>query len=288
MRKTTVVIQAFDRASDDLREVCAFTVATDRSILSDSGESFALAMRDLLRRGEEVETVAAESAAERNKGAKPGRESLENLIDLEVYYDGRRAPVTPDRNEAGELRVASPQVGQKVHFVLRNKSSERLGVVLRVNGISTLMKEGLDRSVEQYTRWVLEPGKEYTLRGFYLEDGKTVEEFEVVDPSGQSDLSPAKLGLLELDVFRESAAGKEEALAKARKLSLRGPATKQAPRTLAELKTQVRRSVADRRDRDVGVIVAGSRSEADVQEVEFKGAEHAGAQVIRYYSPKAE
>jgi len=282
-RKTTVIIEVFDKQAPELREVANFTVPTDRSILSDTSESFSLVMRDIARkRGEDLEDEAARDAEARDKGKRvtPAEDTIEGLLDVEIYYNGEKADVTPDRNDKGEKRVAEPREGQKVHFVLRNKTNEKLAVVLRINGLNTLSKEGPEKQVNQYTKWVLEPKKEYAIRGFYPEKGG-VELFKVVPPSALGDLHADKLGLIELDVFREAGPDVEEAL-KTRKLSLRGlSAADRSADTIDELKKKLRRASMDAGKRPL--IVGGDVENVTVKEVEFKHLVHTGAMTIRYF-----
>ncbi|MBY0524253.1 MAG: hypothetical protein K2R98_12685 [Gemmataceae bacterium] len=284
MKKTTVVIEAFDRKTNALREVVNFTVPTDRSILADSGESFSLVKRgpdSLKRRAEELDDDATKNANDRNKGKKiVEKDAVDNLIDLDVHYNDQKVEVT--RDDKGQASIAEPQENQQVHFVIRNKSAERLAVVIRVNGINTLCKEGADKQVDQCIKWVLEPNKQYAIRGFYLEDGKTVEKFKVVAPDTLSDLSPDKLGLIEVDVFRESGNSDEELL-RTRKISLRGlkPGTAR-PATFAALKANVFQTMTVKKK---PIIYAGDQEQAVVKETDFKGPTHTGSLVIRYYQP---
>lgn len=281
--KTTVIIESFDRKAEELREVVNFTVPTDRSILADTGESFSLVMRDLAKkRGEELEEEAVRDSEDRDKGKKvaDNRDAIENLLDVEIYYDDKRSEVTEDKTVKGEKRVAEPREGQKVHFVLRNRTNERIGVVLRINGVNTLHKEGTDKQIDQYTKWILDPKKTYTLRGFYLEDGKTVETFKVLSPSTLGDLDPQKLGLIEVDVFR-SAPDLDEGAAR-RKLSLRGLNGKErTAKDLAELKARIHKatSAADHKP----LILPGEAEKTHVDEAELKSPVHTGSMTIRYY-----
>src|SRR5262249_6624897 len=64
LRKTEVVIEAFDRRAPDLRELARFPVTTDRRLLADLNESVALSTRSLKRRGDlqDEEAVAVATA----------------------------------------------------------------------------------------------------------------------------------------------------------------------------------------------------------------------------------
>jgi hypothetical protein len=288
-RKTTVIVEAFDAKATDLREIVNFTVSTDRSILSDTGESFSLAMRSILKRGPSPEENLDEPAVRDNEERTQGRtsakdeeikEQLENLIELEIFYDDQKMDINEAKNARGEKRVAAPRDGARVQFSLRNKSNERLAVVLRVNGINTLSKEGSEKQIDQYTKWVLEPNKKYTIRGFYLDDN-TVELFTAVSPAKLSDLDPQKLGLIELDVFRAAGDDIDESLTK-RKLSLRGLSAQNGKAdTLGELKDKIMKAARATAKRNV--IVGGEKEKTQVDSTEFKNPIHTGSMAIRYY-----
>jgi hypothetical protein len=286
MKKTTVIIEAFDRKANETREVINFTVRTDRSVLADSGTSFALVKRGdfIKKRDADLDDEANKNADERDKGKKVGddKDAVENMIDFGVVYNDQPVPI--NRNDKGEASIDEPQEGAKVFFTVMNKSSERLALVIRVNGINTLLKEGTDKPVDQCMKWVLEPGKRYSIRGFYLEDGKTVERFKVVAPDGLSDLDANKLGLIELDVFRSGGGEASEDLLKSRKISLRGLSAKQTkPKTFAALKMEVLQSLKAKKK---PVLYAGDADSTDVKEAEFKNPVHTGSMTIRYFQPQ--
>ncbi len=287
-RRTTVVIEAFDPKATDLREVANFTVPTDRSILSDSGASFSLVMRDLVKkRGEELAEEAARYNDERDK--KPlaqDPDAVENLVDLSVYYDDQKIPVVEDRNNAkGEKRVAEPPMGARVTFGLKNKTNERLAVVLRINGLNTAAPEGSEKQIDQYTRWVLEPGKPYVIAGFYREDGKTVDRFKVeASPAQKGALDPDKLGLIELDVFRSTT--QAVASLKSEELSLRGLSAKtKGAKDLAELQLKLMGTTEAGKTARRNVIVGGDTEKTFVEETKFENPTHTGSMAIRYYLP---
>jgi hypothetical protein len=288
LRQTKVTLQVFDQKNPaHLRDILHFTVPTDRSMLADLGESFVLPRRAFQKRGPEQDQDASDDAHQRDEaGLGPdGVKADEGLVELEVYYDNVKAEVTPDLHHPGEKGVPEPKAGQAVHFLLRNKSPERLAVVLRVNGVNTVHKEE-NREVGQFTKWVLEPNKDYAVRGFYLPDGLTVERYKVLsDEESQEagELSPAAKGLIELDVFREG--GLQFAR---RKVSLRGLSQReweqQPPQSLAELKAGIRRAAGQAGK--AGLIVPGERGQESVKETEFQSPIHAYSMTIRYYPRK--
>ena len=273
-KKTTVSIEAFDR-KDGKEEVAKFTVDTDRSILSDAGESFSL-----VKRGNDEDEAAIEDVAQRvndNKLTNP--DTVENFIDLEIYYDGQKQPIATQPN--GAKTVAEPKTGTKVYFKVRNKAKEQLALVLRVNGVNTLHKEGPERQIDRCTKWVLEPGKEYTIQGFYLRDNK-IEEFKVVSPAGLTSLDPLKMGMIEAAVFRQ--AGEEDPLSTRRLTNLRGldPA-KPRPATLKEMKAELFASY-QAPAQFKGVIVEGEvKQGGTIKTINWEKPTYAGSMTIRYF-----
>jgi hypothetical protein len=122
----------------------------------------------------------------------------------------------PDSGSPGEVRVrgskaADPKEGQKVKFVVSNVSQDTVGVVLAVNGKSSLFLEDLaSKSPGECTKWILSPGETYTIEGFYMsEDGKDVRTFKVLsdDDSAKADLAPDQKGVFTLFAFRPVGAG---------------------------------------------------------------------------------
>ena len=273
-RKTTVMIQAFDRKNLEMQEIARFTVDTDRSILSDTGESFAL-----VKRGDDADEAAIEDVTLRNDGKPKNEETVESILDLELYYDGQKQTITADG--AGNRRAPEPGDGKRVQFKLRNKTKETLALVLRINGVNTLGKEGPERQVDRCTKWVLEPGKWYSIKGFYL-DGNKVEEFKVVSPGALTSLDPRKMGLIEVAIFRKDDAA--DPLGSRRITNLRGLAAGTAqPDSFKDLQQQVfKASRATALFK--GLIVPGETKVGNkIEEVKFTNLTYAGSMTIRYW-----
>jgi hypothetical protein len=273
-RKTTVVIEAFEPKSAELKELGRFTVDTDRSILSDSGESFAL-----VKRGDDADALAIEDVALRNEGKASAGEPVENFLDLEIYYGGQKQEIVT-RKESSERRVAEPPEGKAVSFMLRNKTKERLLVVLRINGINTLLKEGPELQIDRCKKWVLDAKGVYAIKGFHLADN-SVEQFKVVSPAGLTTLDPQKMGLIELAVFRESEMN--DLLATKYLTNLRGlTPDRSRPATITDLKKVVLQSWGPATTK--GLIMPGElKAGAKIEEVQVQNPVYAGSMIIRYY-----
>lgn len=117
----------------------------------------------------------------------------------EIYYDGKEQAL---RNLNGTLRVDEPQKGVKIRFGLENKTNEKLGVVLRINGINTLQMEGADKQIEECSRWVLSPKGRYETDGFRVEKDKKMPFVGATSGEPLRQDLPAP-GLIEVAVFRE-------------------------------------------------------------------------------------
>jgi hypothetical protein len=284
--KTTVVLQAFDRDNVQPRMVLTFTVPVDRAVLTDLNQRWAVRKRSLDKGVDEKqlnETAVANAfggakAEEKVEGAEPADEDVDQLLDFQVFYNGKR--VRP--NAAG--KVPSPRTGDRVHFVLRNKSKERIGLVLRVNGINTLGYEKDPREPADYSLWVLDPGRKYQIDGFYP-TGRKMKPFRVVDPgkaTAQELADESRLGQIDLDVFREGAGG----AADLRLTSLRGDDDPVADR--ARLRGKLR-TAAGRRIRAKGIILADQvRESPEIAEVPFHGRWAAHLTISYFQRPAAK
>jgi hypothetical protein len=263
--KSTVVLEAFDaKAPDKVRKVAEFTVPADRALLADLGRRFTLTRRSLRKGVEEreLDDKVVQTALREPEPKVVGEDDVEQILDFRVYYNGK--PVR--RDDAG--RVPEPRPGDKVYFVL--KSKERVGLVLRVNGVNTLGYEKEPREVADYSMWVLDPGKEYRIEGFYPENGKVLP-FKVVAPGAGATgggVLLSKLGQIDLDLFREAGDSPADAGKDLRLTSLRD-APKAATR--AQLTGKLRVAV-NRKIRSKGIIVGDlARNVGPIGEVEFNG-----------------
>jgi hypothetical protein len=216
MQTTTLRILCFDKKANKLEEVTKFDVKTDRDILAEAGQSFVLSRSLVKKRSLEakdkedlddlMDTDAAKSAKDRdeNKGgaanAKGGNLANE-YVEFEVWYDEERQAPAADANEGGEARITPPRPGQKVTFSFKNKTGEDIGLVMFVNGKSTL--EYMTDAPEMCRRWVLPAdGKTYWIRG-YLDENDVLKPFKIAskdDETVKNELAD-KLGLIEVFVF---------------------------------------------------------------------------------------
>jgi len=131
---------------------------------------------------------------------RPGR-----LIQVDVRLDGRAAPLYPSPDGSGRLYVEARQ-GADYEVVLRNRSAERVGVVLVVDGLNAISGERAEASSPRNRMYVLDPWGETTVRGWRTSLSE-VRRFTFVDEaasySARSGKANAKMGWIEVGVFRE-------------------------------------------------------------------------------------
>ena len=198
----------------------------------------------------------------------------------------QQAEFSGDPDSPGEVKLSAPKENQVVHFTLANKSKERLAVVVRVNGQNTSVIEEDNLQPCDCSKWVVEPGKEYVVEGFYGKGGG-VSKFKVLsdEAAKQVTLNPETRGLIQVDVFAE---GKKDdsGLGSPQYLSLRtssrsanGEAVAR-PKTFDEAFNQVvassKKGPSDR------FIVPGDSGEAVIRMTTFENPTQIGSLVLRY------
>lgn len=308
MRRTTVLIEAFDRKTPDkVSKVLEFSVKTDRSILADLGQNFVVSSRALRRDGEDIDIAAEDSAANKDKQqpttptnpsspttpTSPTTPSEDKAVSLEIRFDGQPQAPTADPESPGEMRVPEPREGQKVTFVIRNVSSERIGVVLKVNGKNSLFEE-MDEPV-RCTKWILDPNDQYEIQGFHIDD-KTSIPFKVLTQAESEAVSYTdSLGVIQVFAFR-AVPDQNMKISLSRGLTARNSAKVPKARTLAERQSQlasltkagskttsskvVKRGVIEKDDPSAG-------KQDEVKRVEFPpNAQLQSSETVRYYKPK--
>ncbi len=275
MKTATIDVGYFDRTGV-IHRLSKFDVKTDRDILSDSGQSFAIARRGLKKRSlDDLDNDAANSAAQADSG-KPVNQQLSKdsesaPIKVEILYNGVSQNISADDASAGEMKLGTPAKGDTVAIQLTNTTSQKIGVVLKVNGISTLDNEtGEDASNR---KWVLEPGKPYQIQGFYVAD--KVNIFQVLDDNesaarmaDEAWAGKARAGYIDVSVFSEGPAPNPDSdtMKVGRGISLRNPTAKSRslnhPATAAEAKKKARELTMKKR----GLIDKGTNQQDSVLE----------------------
>jgi hypothetical protein len=266
LRHITIIVLAFSKADNELRPVAQFTAVTDPSLLMESGESFLV--RGAFDSGDEEkvrEQIADKAKQVKTAQAKYPLQDAATPVTLDVYYDTYKVPV---EIQGGKAWLPEPREGQKVVFVIkRGRSTERLGVVLKVNGENTLFKERLPDA--QCRKWILDPGAySVTVRGFQV-DGANANEFRVLSRAESKETEVyygADVGTISLAVFREKKDRPAPSLkdeAEDEQALLRGVFPKGHALNLAALQHQLRDSGSR------GLLAEGNLVAVGVQRVSF-------------------
>src|SRR5262249_44216578 len=206
-------------------------------------------------------------------------------------FDGEEQKETGSKKHPGEYQVPEPGEETEVVLTLKNLHTKRVAVVLLVNGKNTLYGEDrLEESPDSLSRWILEPGVRYELRGFYRRNNREYDPFEVMSDEEslkEEELDPhPKLGSIELIVFVEG--GGDEGMV-AKKAGLRRAlALKKRPKTAKEA-VQLARKNADTSVQALGLIKRGTKTgQTDLKSTAFKNPQLQENRVIWYYDRKKE
>jgi hypothetical protein len=209
LRRLTLSLLAFDRQANRLEQIGDdFEASNLPDRLTELGESFVF--RGGTDNGE-IKIVPerqrldkALQAAAKVKDQEATHPALDRSapVTLEVRYDGEAIPYEV---RGGRAFMREPREGQRVELVVkRDAGKDRLGVVLKVNGESTLYHQKLPDA--ECMRWILDPGDgPLTIRGFQT-DAKTLEKFRVlsVAESKEREVNYGEdVGTITMTVFRE-------------------------------------------------------------------------------------
>ena len=163
MKTLSLEIAAFDRKKPDvLAEVLHIkNLPVNRDILAGLGQSFVLSRRLSHHGARDLDEAASDNAASNDKtGANPTSDS-DDPVKLQILYDDQPVTLESDTTNPGELKVrhnktGDPKEGQKVKFVISNTTKDTVGVVLAIDGKSTLFAEDLtSKQPGECTKWIL-------------------------------------------------------------------------------------------------------------------------------------
>jgi hypothetical protein len=291
---TTVTVECFDAKSQGKREqLVEFSLPTTRSVLTDLNMNFLLAKRQL-KGGvtiEKFDETAAQSAVGGGSPTKTDEvkpepnETLEKLVEFQAYY-GKKA-FTPD----ADGRLPPPEKGQPVYFTVRAR--EKLGLVLLVNGVNTLEGES-KREPHEYSMWVLEKDKPYTIRGFYFEDkdgpktadGKVrvkLKEFKVIPEEELKTIElvdESRIGQIKLYLFRQAESDVEVVPDIRRRgfLGIEGQG-----QTFQDVRKQLRQTITRGVPRRNPIVPGETEKQRDLNAVSLPNAVLAGHRTITYF-----
>jgi hypothetical protein len=276
-RKTTAVtIEVIDAASKGRKELTSFSVPTDRSILNGLYEGFMIDSKRM--RTMAVKDIDKEAADSSHRPPTP-QDSW--LIDVQVLYNGKsQAPV---KTGPMQFDVAEPSEKDGVTLRLKNVSDVEVGVVVAVNDENTLYREKVYAdTAERCSMWILKPGQEGEVRGFYTEDNKHFEPFKVL-PTQLShtleELNPDNhlLGKLQVFEFQKVAARVDSGLMKPLPATKRPANPEQAARAVEKLNSREARLVT------AGIIIADKKlDDTALTRTVFDNPQQRSARIITY------
>jgi hypothetical protein len=220
-------------------------------------------------------------------GLARAKAELDSVVKFDVYYNGQLVTWTADN------RLPAPQANDQIEFHVR--STERIGMILRVNGVNTADYDRSEKDINDYTKWVLEPNKDFTIRGFYPSADKVVLFTAAArDEVDASELgNERRIGKIDLEIFREApkaAAAPKNPIAdpeiSTRKMDLRGTETgTNSAEVAGKLRKLASRKMSVTKGRTL--IVGGDVEQAEVKTTTFVGV-HAIHMPITYFDPRAQ
>jgi hypothetical protein len=179
---------------------------------------------------------------------------------------------------------------------MSNRSKSRVAVALLVNGCNTVKEE---RAEPRYcTKWILEPGKDLTVEGFYVEDTgrNNVKPFRVMSDEASEalfemntgDLRNERLGTISMHAFVEGqrpAGGDMPVTRGLSPLEYKHEAGK--IKSIDDL-SKLLYAAAERSRQDRGLIADEGRAQdgSKLIKEDFKNATEVQHLLIRYYQRK--
>ncbi len=128
--------------------------------------------------------------------------TLGPIVSLSVEVDGELAPLYP-APDGGDRFYLEARAGRPYALTLANRSGERVGVVLAVDGLNAISGQ---RDEGRGRMYVLDPWQSATIRG-WRSSLQEVHEFTFVDErasyAARSGKANRKMGWIELAVYRE-------------------------------------------------------------------------------------
>lgn len=301
MRTASVEIDAFDRAGGKPAQMLRFEVPTDRSILADAGRSYVLKTRSLKSRGlkrswDELDQDAADSAASTTEGQTVTQQAgAEVPIKFEIRYNGTPQTISQDPGSLGEMRVNEPREGDVVTFMVTNTTQSKIGLVVKVNGESTLGQDMAEDAACQ--KWFLDPGKAYALKGFYTWPENKVTLFKVLSDEDSAARmaewsgSHPRAGFFDVTVFTQGiadvAASDEMSFGRTLRGLSRSVGKDHHPKTAAQARSLVEAHTKSQRTKKTtrGLVVAGDQQEdAHLKEDNLENTTATFQLQINYYT----
>lgn len=317
LKAMRVKLLAVDRTGSEPREIATFDAVVEPALLGPLGESFVsrgMLNANLPRIGRQEgspggtgpagaadhhihETGITGNAASIRDGDRPHPLSdSSSPVTLTVAYDGKETPL---EFRDGRAFVPEPKEGQKVTLTVRkrNRDGRQIGVVLKVNGENTAMRE---RQPDLHCyKWILSDRVPSVVVRGYQVDRETIQPFTVLsgDASRRREFEyGADVGSISVTVYDDDSSdqpalvspGQRSAADVAmldRGVRIDSVAHNQTPQQLREALV---RGGVDSETR--GLIVEGEKTERrNLDLVEFKPVPTpAMVGVVTYYEPRGK
>jgi hypothetical protein len=125
---------------------------------------------------------------------------------LTIKYDGQPQDFLKDSVPGStNFSIKDPKEGQVVTFELTNETTQRVGVVITVNGHSLSDDEAGDNP-DAFTRFILEPKTKYEIPGIYQKDRKGYQKVVGLSDNDTSDFAESLptevVGLIHMYVYQ--------------------------------------------------------------------------------------
>jgi len=324
LRKLAVVVECFDRRDPGVvRDVVTFEAPVDRQMLADLGQGFSLSIanpRGLLRAVTEDDVFDAIQKAKAPKPTvpevatttepktavpttaqppKPAKTTpVENVssstvipkaVSVVAYYDDVAQTMTLDGRRGGNANfvLPTPREGQSLSIGVANLTDEKIGLVVTVNGVSTLYEQkGTPAALK---KWILEPGVDYRIKGIYQNDGTTYKTIRSLSERASTehfaDLGGDEAaGLIQVHVFRPVPPAQITSITTTPSIRLLSDAelAEHKPGTLAELQSLIVPGKFNR-----GLFSWNDKRTETLQKSSLGPVQLTDSIVIRYYSKSA-
>src|ERR1051326_5932588 len=300
-QKADVHIVMFDKSSKEIEKIAEFTCWADPRTLMESGESLRIPKGAKGGFTDDDFKSGGDSAVKQKKkvNVEPGNFMWQSPVEIKVFYTNKddkefknaeEQKIDMVDNVGG--RVKTPTEDQIVCFQLTNKSETTVGVVLLVNGESTIYREQGD--TDYMYKWILDKGDSCKIKGFQMPgDDTKAAPFTVL-----GDLESAKqaanykefAGMFTVAVYQQGDEGSgsptvtDDSMKAIARGALRGVGTPK-PTTLKGLKTKLEQIEAQHGSK--GLIIPGPESiDSKIKKVDFKPNLTSGIRAtIYYYTP---
>lgn len=187
-KKSTITFEYCDKRTGSLNALGSFTIPTDRKMLTLLGHAYSLSASGVEVKSLGVQTRSVFAMMEQDrKGIANVENNTESSlalarvgepitgnpwakfpVTLTIKYDGKPQTFLKDAYQSSyNFSIADPKPKQRVTFELKNNLSEKIAAVLSVNGRNLIYQELAD-DPDSCNKFVLEPGKAYSIPGIYL------------------------------------------------------------------------------------------------------------------------